>query len=53
MEINKNENNKTKKPYKTTVVDINISVNVTDYLYYPDEKGNFKENIGKKIQHRF
>lgn len=46
MEINKNENNKTKKPYKTTVVDINISVNVTDYLYYPDEKGNF--NVPQK-----
>ena len=41
VEINKNENNKYKKPYKTTVIDINIVVTVTEYLYYPDENGNF------------
>lgn len=32
---------KNKKPYKTTVVDINIDVTVTEYLYYPDENDNF------------
>lgn len=46
IEINKNENNKNKKPYKTTVVDINIVVTVTDYLYYPDENGRF--NVPQK-----
>lgn len=46
IEINKNDNNKNAKPYKTTVVDIDISVTVTDYLYYPDENGNF--NVPKK-----
>lgn len=46
IEINKNDNNKNAKPYKTTVVDINISVSVTDYLYYPDEQGNF--NVPQK-----
>lgn len=46
IEINKNENNKNTKPYKTTVVDINIFVSVTDYLYYPDENGNF--NVPQK-----
>lgn len=46
IEINKNDNNKNAKPYKTTVIDINISVTVTDYLYYPDENGNF--NVPKK-----
>ena len=28
------------------MVDIDISVTVTDYLYYPDENGNF--NVPKK-----
>lgn len=46
IEINKNDNNKNCKPYKTTVIDIQISVIVTDYLYYPDEHGNF--NVPKK-----
>lgn len=46
IEINKNENNKNAKPYKTTVIDINISVSVTEYLYYPDEDGNF--NVPQK-----
>lgn len=46
IEINKNENNKNKKPYKTTVVDINIVVTVTEYLYYPDKNGNF--NVPQK-----
>ena len=46
VEINKNENNINKKPYKTTVVDINIAVTVTEYLYYPDENGNF--NVPQK-----
>ena len=46
IEINKNDNNKNARPYKTTVIDINISVTVTDYLYYPDENGNF--NVPKK-----
>lgn len=46
IEINKNENNKNRKPYKTTVVDINIEVTVTEYLYYPDKYGNF--NVPKK-----
>ena len=46
IEINKNENNKNKKPYKTTVVDINIVVTATEYLYYPDENGNF--NVPQK-----
>lgn len=41
IEINKNDNNKNAKPYKTTVIDIDISVTVTDYLYYPDENGKF------------
>ena len=41
IEINKNEKNKNLKPYKTTVIDIKIDVTVTDYLYYPDENGNF------------
>ena len=46
IEINKNENNKNTKPYKTTVIDIDISVSVTEYLYYPDENGNF--NVPQK-----
>ena len=46
IEINKTDHNKNAKPYKTTVVDIDISVTVTDYLYYPDENGNF--NVPKK-----
>lgn len=46
IEINKNENNKNSKPYKTTVIDISISVTVTDYLYYPDENGIF--NVPQK-----
>ena len=46
VEINKNENNKNLKPYKTTVIDIKIDVTVTDYLYYPDENGNF--NVPQK-----
>ena len=46
VEINKNENNKNAKPYKTTVIDINIFVSVTEYLYYPDENGNF--NVPQK-----
>ena len=46
IEINKNENNKNAKPYKTTVIDINISVSVTEYLYYPDKDGNF--NVPQK-----
>ena len=46
IEINKNDNNKNTKPYKTTEIDIEISVTVTDYLYYPDENGNF--NVPKK-----
>ena len=46
IEINKNENNKNSKPYKTTVIDININVTITDYLYYPDENGNF--NVPQK-----
>lgn len=46
IEINKNQNNKNKKPYKTTVVDISIVVTVTEYLYYPDENGNF--NVPQK-----
>ena len=46
VEINKNEKNKNLKPYKTTVIDINIEVTTTEYLYYPDENGNF--NVPKK-----
>lgn len=46
VEINKCEFNKNKKPYKTTVLDINVQVTVTDYLYYPDEHGNF--NVPQK-----
>ena len=46
IEINKNEENKNLKPYKTTVIDIKIDVTVTDYLYYPDENGNF--NVPQK-----
>lgn len=46
IEIGKNEINKNKKPYKTTVVDINIDVTVTEYLYYPDKNGNF--NVPQK-----
>ncbi len=46
VEINKTEKNKNKKPYKTTVVDISINVTVTEYLYYPDENGNF--NVPQK-----
>ena len=46
IEINKNDNNKNSKPYKTTEVDIKITVTVTDYLYYPDENGNF--NVPQK-----
>ena len=46
IEINKNDNNKNAKPYKTTVIDISISVTVTDYLYYPDENGVF--NVPQK-----
>lgn len=46
VEINKNDKNKNKKPYKTTVVDISVKVTVTEYLYYPDEHGNF--NVPKK-----
>jgi len=46
IEINKNEKNKNLKPYKTTVIDIKIDVTVTDYLYYPDESGNF--NVPQK-----
>ena len=46
VEINKNEKNKNIKPYKTTVIDIKINVTVTDYLYYPDENGNF--NVPQK-----
>lgn len=46
IEINKNEENKNKKPYKTTVVDISINVTVTEYLYYPDENGKF--NVPQK-----
>ena len=46
IEINKNDNNKNAKPYKTTVIDINITVTATDYLYYPDENGNF--NVPQK-----
>ena len=46
VEINKNESNKNSKPYKTTVIDIRIDVTVTDYLYYPDEKGNY--NVPEK-----
>ena len=34
------------KPYKTTVIDININVTATEYLYYPDEKGKF--NVPQK-----
>ena len=34
------------KPYKTTVIDINIEVTTTEYLYYPDENVNF--NVPKK-----
>ena len=45
-EKNKNEKNKNLKPYKTTVIDIKIDVTVTDYLYYPDENGNF--NVPQK-----
>ena len=41
IEVNKNEKNKSKKPYKTTVVDIDVIVTVTEYLYYPDENGNY------------
>lgn len=48
IEINKNENNKNLKPYKTTVIDLKIDVTVTEYLYYPDENGNF--NVPKKHQ---
>ena len=48
IEINKNEKNKNLKPYKTTVIDIQIDVTVTDYLYYPDENGNF--NVPQKHQ---
>lgn len=46
VEINKNEKNKNSKPYKTTVIDINIEVTATEYLYYPDENGNF--NVPQK-----
>lgn len=46
VEINKNEKNKNLKPYKTTVIDINIEVTATEYLYYPDEDGNF--NVPQK-----
>ena len=46
VEINKTEKNKNLKPYKTTVIDIKIEVTVTDYLYYPDENGNF--NVPQK-----
>ena len=46
VEINKNEKNKNLKPYKTTVIDINIEVTATEYLYYPDENGNF--NVPQK-----
>ena len=46
IEINKNENNKNAKPYKTTEVDIEISVIVTDYLYYLDENGKY--NVPQK-----
>lgn len=46
IEINKNENNQNAKPYKTTVIDIDISVTITEYLYYPDENGNF--NVPQK-----
>ena len=46
VEINKNEKNKNMKPYKTTVIDINIEVTATEYLYYPDENGNF--NVPQK-----
>ena len=46
IEINKNDNNKNAKPYRTTVVDIDISVTVTEYLYYPDKDGNF--NVPQK-----
>lgn len=41
IEINKNEKNQNKKPYKSTEIDINVAVTITDYLYYPDENGNF------------
>ena len=46
IEINKNGKNKNLKPYKTTVIDINIEVTATEYLYYPDEDGNF--NVPQK-----
>ena len=46
VEINKNEKNKNLKPYKTTVIDINIEVTATEYLYFPDENGNF--NVPQK-----
>ena len=46
IEINKNEKNKNSKPYKTTVIDIKVNLTVTDYLYYPDENGNF--NVPQK-----
>lgn len=46
VEINKNAENQNMKPYKTTEIDIKISVTVTDYLYYPDKYGNF--NVPKK-----
>lgn len=39
VEINKNENNKNKKPHKCTEIDIDIILTVTDYIYYPDKDG--------------
>lgn len=41
IEINKNAGNKNKKPHKCTVIDIEVMVTVTDYLYYPNEKGEY------------
>lgn len=41
VEVNKTDKNKDKAPYKTTLIDIDVSVSVTEYLYYPNEHGNY------------
>ena len=51
VEVNRNDNNQNSKPYKVTVIDVDINVTVTEYLYYPDENGNFNlpQNHNKHI----
>lgn len=47
VEVNKNDQNKNKKPYIVTEIDIQVITTLTEYRYYPDENGKYNIPLGR------